>query len=59
MNLLRKTGNPFYLTGGTALNRYYFRCRYSDDLDFFVNNDDDFSIHVQKCFDEMSAKVRC
>jgi len=53
MNLLKKTGNPFYLTGGTALNRYYFRCRYSDDLDFFVNNDHDFSYYVQKCFDEI------
>jgi predicted nucleotidyltransferase component of viral defense system len=53
MNLLRSTGSPFYLTGGTALNRYYFRCRYSDDLDFFVNNDGNFSSHVQKCFDEI------
>ena len=27
----------FYLTGGTALSRAYYRHRYSDDLDFFVN----------------------
>lgn len=25
----------FYLTGGTALSRFYFHHRYSDDLDFF------------------------
>ncbi|MFZ5367946.1 MAG: nucleotidyl transferase AbiEii/AbiGii toxin family protein [Spirochaetota bacterium] len=25
----------FYLTGGTALSRFYFQHRYSDDLDFF------------------------
>ena len=25
----------FYLTGGTALSRYYLNHRYSDDLDFF------------------------
>jgi hypothetical protein len=37
---------PFYLTGGTALSRGYFRHRYSDDLDFFINNDEDFSAHV-------------
>lgn len=34
---------PFYLTGGTALSRCYFNHRYSDDLDFFVNNDPNFS----------------
>ncbi|OAG27580.1 nucleotidyl transferase AbiEii/AbiGii toxin family protein [Thermodesulfatator autotrophicus] len=27
----------FYLTGGTALNRFYYQVRYSDDLDFFNN----------------------
>ena len=31
-----KTG--FYLTGGTALGRCYLNHRYSDDLDFFVND---------------------
>jgi len=30
---------PFYLTGGTALGRFYLNHRYSEDLDFFVNND--------------------
>ena len=29
----------FYLTGGTALSRCYYNYRYSEDLDFFVNND--------------------
>ncbi|MDR2702277.1 MAG: nucleotidyl transferase AbiEii/AbiGii toxin family protein [Spirochaetaceae bacterium] len=32
----------FYLTGGTALSRAYYRHRYSDDLDFFVNKDPEF-----------------
>lgn len=32
----------FYLTGGTALSRYYLNHRYSEDLDFFVNDDPDF-----------------
>lgn len=34
---------PFYLTGGTALGRFYLNHRYSEDLDFFVNNNRDFS----------------
>lgn len=28
----------FYLTGGTALSRFYLNHRYSDDLDFFTND---------------------
>jgi predicted nucleotidyltransferase component of viral defense system len=36
----------FYLTGGTALSRCYFHHRYSDDLDFFVNDDGQFSQYM-------------
>lgn len=31
-----------YLTGGTALSRFYLNHRYSDDLDFFTNNSKTF-----------------
>jgi len=37
---------PFYLTGGTALSRFYFNHRYSDDLDFFVNEDPSYKIYI-------------
>jgi len=30
---------PFYLTGGTALGRFYLNHRFSEDLDFFTNAD--------------------
>lgn len=43
LNIVRTSGTPFYLTGGTALSRGYYRHRYSDDLDFFVNKDMNFS----------------
>jgi len=33
---------PFYLSGGTALSRGYYNHRYSDDLDYFVNDHTDF-----------------
>jgi hypothetical protein len=36
----------FYLTGGTALSRVYLHHRYSDDLDFFVNDAKDFKIQM-------------
>jgi len=32
----------FYLTGGTALGRFYLNHRFSEDLDFFVNADTGF-----------------
>jgi predicted nucleotidyltransferase component of viral defense system len=44
----------FYLTGGTALSRFYLRHRYSDDLDFFVHRKTDFLAEVQ----EIIAKLR-
>ena len=47
LSLLNKSNSAFYLTGGTALSRGYFHHRYSDDLDFFVNNDDCFKEHVE------------
>lgn len=37
-----KTG--FYLTGGTAVSRGYLQHRFSDDLDFFVNDDRRFTL---------------
>ncbi len=37
----------FYLTGGTALSRVYMDHRYSDDLDFFINDAADFQTQVE------------
>ncbi len=33
-------GDKLYLTGGTALSRFYFHHRLSEDLDFFTTTDD-------------------
>ncbi len=41
-----KLKQPFYLTGGTALGRFYLDHRYSDDLDFFVNSDPEYSSRI-------------
>jgi len=43
LKLIDELKTPFYLTGGTALSRCYFNHRYSDDLDFFVNKDQNFN----------------
>ena len=45
--------NDFYLTGGTALHRFYYNARYSDDLDFFVSNGNNFSEDVKEIMDEL------
>lgn len=46
LNIVAELSVDFYLTGGTALSRAYLNHRYSDDLDFFVNNADDFKKQV-------------
>ena len=48
LKIVAKLPVEFYLTGGTALSRVYLNHRYSDDLDFFVNNAADFKIQVNK-----------
>ena len=50
MNTISKCGTRFFLTGGTALSRAYYNHRYSDDLDFFVNDDDDYPAQVKEVF---------
>jgi len=40
-------GFRFYLTGGTALGRFYLQHRYSEDLDFFVNNDAHYNQYIR------------
>jgi len=50
MNTISKCGVRFYLTGGTALSRGYYNHRYSDDLDFFVNDDEDYPEQLKIIF---------
>ncbi len=54
LRVLSKSNTSFYLTGGTALSRGYLHHRYSDDLDFFVNQADDFKLQAEKSFDALN-----
>lgn len=65
MDLMGHLSNNFYLTGGTALSRFYLNHRYSDDLDFFTNRDnnfqkdsDNFIEILKKNFDSLSVEIR-
>ena len=48
--IINKLNTEFYLTGGTALSRIYMDHRYSDDLDFFVNNSKDYRSQVESIY---------
>ena len=39
LQVISKLDTGFYLTGGTAVSRGYLQHRFSDDLDFFVNDE--------------------
>ncbi|MBU4225365.1 MAG: nucleotidyl transferase AbiEii/AbiGii toxin family protein [Chloroflexi bacterium] len=44
----------FYLTGGTAASRGYLGHRFSDDLDFFVNDDNRFGLWLERIIQALS-----
>jgi len=50
-----KTG--FYLTGGTAVSRGYLQHRYSDDLDFFVNDEEQFGLWGERIIQALNARA--
>ncbi len=54
LNVIRQVNTGFYLTGGTAASRGYLQHRFSDDLDFFVNDDDRFGLWVERLIQTLS-----
>lgn len=50
--------NSFYLTGGTASHRFYYKARYSNYLDFFTSSDDLFGESINEILDELEGKFR-
>ncbi len=48
--------HSFYLTGGTALNRFYYPVRYSEDLDFFTNENNLFRDDLRFLMEEFNKK---
>lgn len=43
----------FYLTGGTALGRFYLHHRYSEDLDFFTADEEGFISQTNEIYQEL------
>jgi hypothetical protein len=55
LDIVDSLGTSFYLTGGTALSRFHFNHRYSDDLDFFLNDDPKFQDGVKRIINAISG----
>jgi len=49
-------GLPFYLTGGTALGRFYLNHRFSDDLDFFTNANTQYTSSIAELYRKMKGR---
>jgi len=47
MDIVFEVENIFYLTGGTCLSRFYQQKRYSDDLDFFSQDEPRFKVALK------------
>lgn len=47
--------SSFYFTGGTALSRCYFHHRYSDDLDFFTHDKENFLFEVDQIIENLKG----
>ncbi len=57
LRVIRKVDTGFYLTGGTAASRGYLHHRFSDDLDFFVNDDDRFGLWVERIIQALTHET--
>jgi hypothetical protein len=55
LKIISRLETEFYLTGGTASSRAYLQHRYSEDLDFFVNDDDRFNLWADRVIHALSA----
>jgi hypothetical protein len=51
-------GLPFYLTGGTALGRFYLNHRFSEDLDFFINADTYYAHYISELKNKISTRFK-
>ncbi len=49
-------GLPFYLTGGTALGRFYLNHRFSEDLDFFINADTQYQDYIAELKNKITSR---
>ncbi len=54
LSVIQKIDQKFYLTDGTVASRVFLHHRFSDDLDFFVNDKPEFSLWVDRIFNAIT-----
>jgi hypothetical protein len=54
ISVINEADTEFYLTGGTAASRGYLQHRFSDDVDYFVNDDNRFGLWVERIIHALS-----
>jgi len=59
IKVINQVDTGFYLTGGTAASRGYLQHRFSDDLDYFVNDDDRFGLWVERIIQALTKEWTC
>ena len=57
--MINEAETNFYLTGGTAASRGYLDHRFSDDLDYFVNDDNRFGLWVERVIEALNREWKC
>ena len=59
IKVINQVDTGFYLTGGTASSRGYLQHRFSDDLDYFVNDDNRFGLWVERLIQALNKDWNC
>lgn len=59
IQVVNHADTDFYLTGGTAASRGYLQHRFSDDLDYFVNDDNRFGLWVERVIQALNKQWTC
>lgn len=54
LKVINDLNTGFYLTGGTASSRAYLHHRFSDDLDFFVNDNENFILWADRIINSLN-----
>jgi hypothetical protein len=59
IQVINQADTDFYLSGGTAASRGYLQHRFSDDLDYFVNDDSRFGLWVERIIQALNREWTC
>lgn len=59
IQVINHADTDFYLTGRTAASRGYLQHRFSDDLDYFINDDNRFGLWVERVIQALNKEWTC